>query len=127
MARYKREMINLKQLEEYSAAGLNIPQIAALMHIPKRTFDRWISKDEKLKEVMERGRAKALHNVAATAYQLAVSGECPAMTMFYLKTRGGWRETHAVDGNVNMKFSDYIMEIISRDRRDEEEDIKKIE
>ena len=37
-------------------------------------------------------RAIANSKVAETAYQLATSGKAPAVTMFWLKTRAGWRE-----------------------------------
>lgn len=39
------------------------------------------------------GAAEALAQVAQTAYQMATSGNHPAATMFWLKTRGGWRES----------------------------------
>jgi hypothetical protein len=39
------------------------------------------------------GATKANAKVAETAYQMAISGKCPAMTIFWMKCRGGWRET----------------------------------
>jgi hypothetical protein len=35
--------------------------------------------------------------VANRAYQMAVTGNPPAATFFFLKTRGGWRETTRVE------------------------------
>ncbi len=53
-------------------------------------------KDQKgVVEAIEKGRALALAQVAKTAFQLATSGKCYPMTMFYLKCRGGWSETDA--------------------------------
>lgn len=38
------------------------------------------------------GRSKAAAAVCETAFNMATSGAHPAMTMFWLKTRQGWRE-----------------------------------
>lgn len=38
------------------------------------------------------GATKANSKVAETAYQMANSGKCPVMTIFWLKCRGGWKE-----------------------------------
>jgi hypothetical protein len=39
------------------------------------------------------GATKANSKVAETAYQMAISGKCPTMTIFWLKCRARWRET----------------------------------
>ena len=39
----------------------------------------------------------ANERVKQTAYQLATSGESPAMTMFWLKCRDNWRETQKIE------------------------------
>ena len=43
-----------------------------------------------------KGEAKALGRVSQKAFEMAVSGNQPAMTMFYLKCRGKWTERIAV-------------------------------
>jgi hypothetical protein len=42
---------------------------------------------------LEHGQNVGNAMVAQTAFEIAVSGAVPAMTMFWLKTRAGWRET----------------------------------
>jgi len=42
---------------------------------------------------LEHGQNVGNAMVAQTAFEIAVSGSVPAMTMFWLKTRAGWRET----------------------------------
>jgi hypothetical protein len=42
-------------------------------------------------------RIKANAAVANRAYQMAVAGDPPAATFFYLKTQLGWRETTRVE------------------------------
>ncbi len=107
--------LNLQQIEDFAGTGLTIEQIAALLKIPKRTFERMQSNSEAIQEAIERGRAVALHKVATTAYVLAVSGECPAMTMFYLKTRGGWRETHRLEVADERKLTPEELKIMARE------------
>lgn len=82
----------LEQIESMSAVGLNVTQMAALLGMSKKTFDRRISEDDTARDSIEKGRAKAIFQVGKTAYQQAISGLTPAMTMFYLKCRAGWKE-----------------------------------
>jgi hypothetical protein len=42
------------------------------------------------------GAAKATAAVAQTLFKMASSGQCPAATIFWMKTRAGWRETNVV-------------------------------
>ena len=84
------------QIEKFSAAGLSLQQMASLLDMSHDTLERFMNKDPSLRASIEKGRSKSVLNVAATAYNLAVSGDVPAMTMFYLKTRAGWKETHEV-------------------------------
>ena len=42
------------------------------------------------------GATKANSAVAQTAYQMATSAKCPAATIFWLKCRAGWKETHVL-------------------------------
>ena len=44
------------------------------------------------RDELDLGAERANATVAKTAFQLAASGTCPAMTMFWLKSRAGWRE-----------------------------------
>ena len=87
----------VKQMETMAAFGLNIEQMAAILGFTKPTFERRIAENPAVFEAIEKGRATALLNVGKTAYDLAVSGSEPAMTMFYLKCRGRWKETQAIE------------------------------
>lgn len=116
-----KEAIDLEQIEKFAGAGLTIHQIASILRVPKRTFERWQSESEAIKEAIERGRSVAVHNVAATAYTLAVSGECPAMTMFYLKTRAGWREKHSIEITEKQELSKDQLKQIAKAMVDDEE------
>lgn len=79
--------------------GLTIEAIALIVGMKKRTLERRL-KEREGTGGLEKGRAEAEYNVANTAYTMAVSGGNPAMTMFWLKCRAGWKETsvHEVTG-----------------------------
>lgn len=85
----------IKQVEEMAKVGLNLNQMSALLDISTSSFDRIIAQDAQVKGAIEKGRSKAIIEVGKSAYQQAVSGKVPAMTMFYLKCRAGWKETQA--------------------------------
>jgi hypothetical protein len=45
------------------------------------------------REELTRGSIEATAQVGQTLYQMATSGEQPACTIFWMKVRGGWRES----------------------------------
>jgi hypothetical protein len=47
------------------------------------------------RQELDRGALEANHNVAQTLYKMATSGQRPAATIFWLKTRAGWRDRTA--------------------------------
>jgi hypothetical protein len=72
--------------------GANLEQIAHVLNITPVTLDRILVRQPEVKDALEKGRASAAGNVMKTAYQMAVSGKIPAMTIFWLKTRLRWTE-----------------------------------
>lgn len=78
-------------------SGMTQGNIAKVLGISEKTLRAHYA------EHLEWGAELALARVAQTAYNMAISGDYPAMTMFYLKTRGGWRETANLDINVNIR------------------------
>jgi hypothetical protein len=74
--------------------GLTISDIADI----KQTSISSITRN--FKDKMKKARKTGIGKVYETAFNLATSGKCPAMTMFYLKTRAGWREKERVDIHV---------------------------
>jgi len=86
-----------EDLEKYGIAGLNHEQIASILGMSKDTLERFFKSDPTLHAAVEKGKSNSILKVAGTAYQMAVSGDVPAMTMFYLKTRAKWKETHVVE------------------------------
>lgn len=91
----KREITDADRvlIEKMAMAGNTNDQMASILGMSPATFDKKIKYDSTLKECLERGRAKALFAVGSTAYSRAVSGKSDTMTIFFLKTKGGWKET----------------------------------
>lgn len=72
-------------------AGHGIPQdeIGLVINATGKTLRRYYPRE------LEAGMARARAQVVTTAFEMATSGRCPAMTIFWLKTRLGWRERDA--------------------------------
>jgi len=94
-----------RQVEELAGLGLRDNDIALIIGVSERTIKN------KCRELLDSGRAKALEKVSRTAHQMAASGKWPVMTIFYLKVRGGWRESSdlrlAVAELPNITFGTY--------------------
>lgn len=89
----------LKMIESMGALGMTQANIALVLGISRETLRRRLilTCGEKGRGFIKKAKLSAVNNVAKTAYDLAVSGKHPVMTMFYLKTQGRWRETHRVE------------------------------
>ncbi|MBV8916413.1 MAG: hypothetical protein JOZ05_25670 [Acetobacteraceae bacterium] len=74
-------------------AAYGVPQddIARVIDVAPKTL-RLHFRDE-----LDRAVIEANAKVAQTCYQMAISGQHPAATFFWLKTRAGWRETDRLE------------------------------
>ena len=60
------------------------------------------------------GKEKRTARVAGVAYEMAVSGESPSMTTFWLKTQAGWSPKHTVvveDRTFDIKWAEDAADI----------------
>lgn len=87
----------LEQVEKLAGLGLNMKQIGYVVGVSKETMERRMKDQPEVADAVEKGRAMALAAVTKSAFQQAISGKQPAMTMFWLKCRAGWSETDAED------------------------------
>lgn len=76
-----------RQVQTCAGCGCTDEDISLILDIGESTLKRHFRKEIKT------GRAKARAKVMQTCYQMAISGEHWAVTMFWLKCRAGWRET----------------------------------
>ena len=77
-----------KEVRALARYGLKHKQIAALLDLASTTTLR-----KHFAEELREGPLEAKSQMLGKLFTLAVSGRDPAMTMFWLKTRAGWRET----------------------------------
>lgn len=80
-----------KTVEALAAFGMPRDRIAAMIGISEPTLRKHF-RDE-----LDNGLDKANAAVAKTLFSMATSGECPAATFFWLKTRAKWREVHTLE------------------------------
>jgi hypothetical protein len=83
----------LQQIEGMAGVGLKVDQMAGILGISKRTFERRMQDTPGAIDALEKGRAKASFTITKTAFEMAKSGQHVAMTIFWLKCREGWKES----------------------------------
>lgn len=86
-----------RQVEVLTRHGLRMEDIAELFGIGVATFKRIAARDPMVADTLKKGREDANRKVLETAHRMAVSGKHPAMTIFWLKARMGWRETQRLE------------------------------
>jgi hypothetical protein len=77
-----------------SMAAMGIPHEDIALKIGVRS-PKTIRKH--FREELDLGATEANYNVTQTLYKMATSGECPAATIFWAKTRCRFRERHPDD------------------------------
>ena len=83
-------------LQSLAGLGLTVPKIAAYFNMSKATFERRCHQQPDIADALEKGRAVAQSKVMKTAYDMAVSGKHPVMTIFWLKTQAKWQSVERV-------------------------------
>ena len=87
---YKPTDDDYSKVEEMVCIGLDQHTIAKIMGISNATLIKYYSHNLLV------GKEKRTARVAGVAYEMAVSGESPSMTTFWLKTQAGWSPKHTV-------------------------------
>ncbi len=87
---YKPTDDDYSKVEEMVTIGLDQHTIAKVMGISNATLTKYYSHNLLV------GKEKRTARVAGVAYEMAVSGESPSMTTFWLKTQAGWSPKHHV-------------------------------
>lgn len=96
---------------ETLAALLNQQQIADYFGIGRRTFQAILERDEEVAARYKRGKAKAIAHVANGLLQKARAGDTTS-AIFYLKTQAGWRETSAIEHQMDAPVGKVVRTII---------------
>jgi len=87
---YKPTDDDYAKVEEMVTIGLDQHTIAKVMGISNATLNKYYAHN------LAVGKEKRTARVAGVAYEMAVSGESPSMTTFWLKTQAGWSPKHHV-------------------------------
>jgi len=78
----------VKAMASYGVPQEDIGRVIGISHVTLRKYY-----EVELSNAAIQANAK----VAETCYAMATSGQVPAATFFWLKTRAGWRETDRLD------------------------------
>lgn len=91
--------VDIELVEEYSAAGLPLEDIANNLDISLATLNNRRATMKEFQEAIDRGRSRGHHQVAAALFNAARSGHVEA-AKFYLARRHNWKEVqeHQVGG-----------------------------
>jgi len=87
---YKPTDDDYSKVEEMVCIGLDQHTIAKIMGISNATLNKYYAHN------LSVGKEKRTARVAGVAYEMAVSGESPSMTTFWLKTQAVWSPKHHV-------------------------------
>lgn len=84
--------IDLTEVERLASLGLTQEQIAAALGIGQTTLYKRKRESADFEDAIKMGQAKGIGAVANKLYEKAMSGDVASL-IFYLKARGGWKET----------------------------------
>lgn len=118
--------VALAAIENLAGLGMKLPDIGTLLGVSRSTMYLQSKDNEKVKEALAKGKAKAIAKVAQTSFEMASSGKYPDMTKFWLKCQAGWEdkqtinitpsysEENKVHGNLLEDLSDAELEVFEK-------------
>ena len=109
------------KVEEMVTIGLDQHTISKVMGISNATLTKYFAHNLLV------GKEKRTARVAGVAYEMAVSGESPSMTTFWLKTQAGWSPKHHVvveDRNFDIQWAQDEADIADANKILREKDSK---
>lgn len=92
----------IEQAAKLAGLGLPVEQIALVLDISKKTFERRVKDQPGVADALEKGRASTSAELRQSAYRKALDGDT-TMMIFLLKTREGFREAPR---EVNLKIGE---------------------
>lgn len=95
----KKMYIDLAKVEQYAQVCDNEEEIARALGISYRTLVRRKAEFVEFGEAIKRGKAKANVFVGGKLMEHVKNGNIAA-TIFYLKSRCGWKETQRLEGDL---------------------------
>ena len=90
------------QVKLLAAVGIDLHNIARWFHVSEKTLLKYY------REELFRGPMEANAKVGKTLLEMATNGNSPVATLFYLRTRAGYRENQSSDGR-RVAMPDFIV------------------
>lgn len=90
-----------KEVTNLAARGLTLEQVGAALGVTGRTIINRLNDDPEFADAFEKGRAKGIAKVADALFKNAVEENNTAAQIFFLKSRGGWKETDKQEIEIN--------------------------
>ncbi len=90
--------IDLAEVERLASLGLTQEQIADALGISEDTLYARKRESKDFRDAIKRGQAKGVGSVANVLFEKAMGGDVASL-IFYLKARGGWKETQRIETN----------------------------
>ena len=112
--------IDLAEVERLASLGLTQEQIAAGIGISETTLRNRKKENADFADAIKRGQAKGIGSVANVLYEKAMSGDVASL-IFYLKARGGWKET-VRNENVGDNQSDGMKAVYAKMKSAQKDD-----
>ena len=97
--------IDLQKVEHYASLGLTQQQIADALGISRTTLQGRIRDSELFEQAIKRGQAKGVAFVASRLLE-KVKERDTASIIFFLKTKGGYKETQKVEMTADVKTTE---------------------
>jgi len=92
-------------VEACAMGGIPQEEIAKVVGVSIPTLYKYF------REELDNGATKANAKVIAVAYQQAISGKSPVMTIFWLKTKLGWKEKKEIEHSGEVTTKTFIVTI----------------
>lgn len=92
--------VQLQVMKNAVTMGMNREQIAKLLGISDSTLKRLYKRDSSVKEILDRGKDMVDQFVVGKLLE-HIQDNNVAATLFYLKTRLGWRETNRTELEIS--------------------------
>lgn len=83
-----KDRATVKAMASYGIPQEDIGRVLGISHVTLRKY---------YEPELDTAAIQANAKVAETCYAMAVSGQHPAATFFWLKTRAGWREVERIE------------------------------
>lgn len=91
----------LEMIKRMKKVGLSDEEMSHCLGLGRSTLGRAIARNDKLWEAIYEGRQDANLRVVEAAFNMATDEKHERMTMFWLRSRMGWKEGIEIDANIS--------------------------